>query len=413
LDNPYWTRGWTLQESLLSTRKIFNLNHAELDWESFWGRIWSEIEQLPLCSKQQLPPASHQALQFYSLISSTSAIRLLLKDPTLSNLNPTLSYVAWAEFHRAVNFAKGLHFSDPRDAVFSFLGLAKTLGVELPLPDYSKSTALVFQEARATLLKKTLATTMIVTEKSTLHKWRVENPRYCLQLKEASLIYPGNAFDTLWSTHLSRGLNPDKPGQDIPRRLTIQTKYPFLESSTASPNLVLPQSIHDDMKVKASHKDSDSEEITSSQVTTEIGAILRRCFEQAINEQKQRLCECIFTHLKPYPMHVSCHGGQGAPHTASLDHQESNRNEGQSKEVSKKQTIDLGDNGTSSRCKRIDDDDESEGDPEGPPRKQLKQRTVVDLPERVACPYFQRNSQAPRLHAACRGPGFLTVHRLK
>jgi len=61
------------------------------------------------------------------------------------------------------------------------------------------------------------------------------------------------------------------------------------------------------------------------------------------------------------------------------------------------------------RRKRSEDEDD-----ETPlPKKTATDASVVDPRDRLACPYFQRNSHGPRLRSSCQGPGFETVSRLK
>ena len=55
--------------------------------------------------------------------------------------------------------------------------------------------------------------------------------------------------------------------------------------------------------------------------------------------------------------------------------------------------------------------DNDEDDIERRRAKQLKDQ--VDIWDRLACPYFQRNSQGPRIMGSCRGLWFENLARLK
>jgi hypothetical protein len=133
---------------------------------------------------------------------------------------------------------------------------------------------------------------------------------------------------------------------------------------------------------------------------------------------KQLLLECVVNHLKSSQSSgtLLCNGGGEVLALAgSPGIQESNGNASQGNQANKMQVVAMEDMGGPRGRKRIskEDEDESEDDLEGYPQKQLKGCELVDLSKRFACPYFQWNSQGPRLHSACGGPGFPTMARLK
>jgi hypothetical protein len=148
--HPYWTRLWALQEILHSNQKSVLIGDPELDWDHFWGVIISAVAGLgKFANQSQLQPA----LEFHSLLLSINALKILLKEPTLAQPNPTLLPLARAEFRQLTTFAKGLHTTEPRDMIYAWSGLVGVLGINLPSPDYTTPVEMIFQKAKNILFQ--------------------------------------------------------------------------------------------------------------------------------------------------------------------------------------------------------------------------------------------------------------------
>ncbi len=145
LSNNYWTRAWTLQELVLSERSSIVLCRCEIGWHEFLTIISSYAQRL---EKIAAKPQLQQALRFISLVSSIGTLKRLLKAPNMAKTDPTLSSPAWAEFYRVTNFAKGLHATDPRDKIYSWIGLATALGFDILSPDYTKPVYVVLKDTK-------------------------------------------------------------------------------------------------------------------------------------------------------------------------------------------------------------------------------------------------------------------------
>ena len=155
LSRPWFSRVWILQEVMLSKRLTVLLDHEEVEWEIFWSRVSTEIAR-GLGRAKDPPTLVRPALRFYTLASTSKLIRFLREDPISSwaYTDLGLSQIVVAEFGRILNFSTTLNVSDPRDRIYALLGMSQPLGIEIPVPDYSKSVEVVFQEAIIAMIKK-------------------------------------------------------------------------------------------------------------------------------------------------------------------------------------------------------------------------------------------------------------------
>ncbi len=153
LDSPYSTRLWTFQEALLSSRKIAFLDIWVIEWDSLTQGIQLSATIRSLHWKFMLPGT----FSFIHLTMPNNIItRALLNrhcvepkallDPGYTDNLPT-------ELTRILKFSSRLECSDPRDRVYSMRWLLKLLGLDLGVPDCTKSVADVFSEAGRALSK--------------------------------------------------------------------------------------------------------------------------------------------------------------------------------------------------------------------------------------------------------------------
>ncbi|KAM7220200.1 Heterokaryon incompatibility protein (HET) domain containing protein [Rhypophila decipiens] len=373
LKAPIFRRAWVFQEILCSRKTSLLLEDGETEWETFWGRAAIEtITSIGISGDRSLPPASMAAFQFYTATSSikfmASSSEALLRLPpydgssgkariSLSG-NALASQWAWA---KTLDFTSTLNTTDPRDRVFALVGLADALGIIVPEPDYSKPTRVVFQHALSML------------------RTRPENSPSPHQPAVATALQ-----------HPSRGL----------------------------PLLVRPRS--DDFKKPPSGNwQFPSDNFPSHQTGgTKSGEgpelSYHAFFDQILKHHKRLLCISISQHLAGIPVPyapITCPGGadstrktedqQGpGPQLATVSDRTGVAN---ARSIAKRKR-----RGRPSKLGEDDDeDDEEDGD-----ERQIKKQTL-DPWNRLACPYFQRNMECPRLRTACRGPGFETTGRLK
>ncbi|KAK4213000.1 heterokaryon incompatibility protein-domain-containing protein [Rhypophila decipiens] len=372
LKAPIFRRAWVFQEILCSRNTSLLLEDGETEWETFWGRAAIEtITSIVISGDRALPPASMAAFQFYTATSSikfiTSSSEALLRVPpydgsyekareSLSG-NALASQWAWA---KTLDFTATLNTNDPRDRVFALVGLADALGIIVPKPDYSKPTRVVFQDALSML------------------RTRPENSPSPHQLAAATALQ-----------HPSRGL----PFLVRPRSDDFK-KYLLGNWQFPSENSPSPQT--------GGTKSGEGPELS-----------YHAFFDQILQHHKRLLCISVSQHLAGEVPNapLTCPGG--ADSTRTTEDQQgpglqlatvSDRTRvANARSIAKRKR-----RGRPSRLGEDDDeDDEEDGD-----ERQIKKQTL-DPWNRLACPYFQRNMECPRLRTACRGPGFETTARLK
>lgn len=384
LSHPYWYRVWTLQEILYSKRRSFLLGDTEMDWDCFWDGTASGVAELGEFTSQ---PQLQQALQFYTITSSVSTLNILLKDPTLAELNPALSPLAWAELRQVTNFAKGLRAADPRDMIYSLSGLISSLGLKVPPPDYTKPAEEVFRQARNTFIWQYIVFQTGKRVDLNTHL-RIRKPHRNSETASVPMAHASMAFRTRPSS-LKPLLSP-----------LVQFPTPII-------TLELDSGVSDD--------DSDSDENVTSQGDIKLQSLWQKALKQLIDRNKRLLLGVVLDYLnlgRHGRIPLSCNGdGQNQSNTGTFENQGPVCSGGRSK----KQKVDSMNAGATWCHERSGDDyqDDDDDDLDGRPRKLINKGGQDDVQHRFACPYFQRNSQNPQLHRSCCGPGFQSIHRLK
>lgn len=424
LSRPWFRRAWTFQETFLSKRLTLCFDREEVEWEIFWDSISTEIDRL---NYGHNPSTSiRRALQLYTLTSTSRLKQFLHQHPIFSwaYADLDLSKIALAELPRILRFHATLHASDPRDKIYSLLGLLQPLGIELPAPDYSKSVEVVFREAAMELMKKVSPANDFSYfkvldiddlwqggDKKTFTSYEFLNltfkplgnitldqaQRLSLTLHDDSMKGHHAAFQTL-AIHTTPMSVRDFSSEKIPAGVA------------ASPGGALRNSLYADEGVD---EDSLSEASMTSRSTMEIEIAYLSFFEKLVGYHKQLLLNLVLDHLKSKPDFgavVTCNGGSSSSHNGPVGNEKSYA-VGGGKDNCQQKPYSTDERGGNCR-KRDDDEAEDEDEIERRPTKQLKDRSI-DIRDRLACPYFQRNSQGPRLHASCRGLGFETIARLK
>jgi len=405
LSNSYWSRLWVIQEVLPSKQTSILLDEEEIGWDSFWGRILNEISRLP-GFPDQLDPDLQRALQFYSLTTSSSAIKLLIKDPTLVNLDPSLSPLAWAEFCRLTKFAKRLHSSDTRDMIYSWLGVITALGIDIPPPDYAISTAEVFQEARVALLKGHFSSVTGSTEEEVI------------LIKQRGLPpLPKAGIQKACDSYLDRSTSRALPVWGRPLLIEGQDGLGTSAGLRALFGGLLAPIVGAVIRNKTD-EDSISETGSDSQVEADLQIACRKHLEHVLTEQQQLLLDYVMTQLSKSLFDGTSHESRGEQHSPSAtdppEHQHAYKGGKQCKQTSQKQQGgSVNASGPSRKRLSLEDEERDDDDLKEPPRKQLKDHKADKPCKSLACPYHQRNSQNLQLNSSCRGPGFPDVARLK
>jgi hypothetical protein len=387
ISHPYWTRMWTLLEIIYSKQRSILLGDTELDWDDFWRTILSSVPGLgKFVNESQL----QEALQFYSLILSVNALKILLKDPTLAQLNPSLRPVAWFELQKLTTFAKGLHATDPRDMIYAWSGLVATLGIKLPSPDYTAPVETVFQVTKDILFEG------------------------CMKAKTKKIV------DTKTFSQISKN-QPDRISGKalcsvVQRSLTIRTKSGSTKLPPTgpghAPNPVTSKSLDSGVS-----DDTSDLEILSSHNNGIFKGPEHKALQNLIDGSKRLLLMAVLDHLKLHQhggSFVLCNGEGTSSQAGACGNQESKCSDRCTNQT-KKQKVSPANSGIiwGPEGSRNEHQDEDDDELDGRQRKVPKKNGHDDLPDLYACPYFQRNSQNCQLHSACRGPGFPTIHRLK
>lgn len=144
LARPYWTRSWVFQEILLAKAAMVKCGHKEMDWSCIKGleetryQLWRKMDIF----RMELPPERLAMMQDANLESLMLFLNFSagLSDEPASKMFPMLKWTA------------SLSCSDPRDKIYSMLGLAED-AKQYPPPDYSSSIIDVYTDfARKQLL---------------------------------------------------------------------------------------------------------------------------------------------------------------------------------------------------------------------------------------------------------------------
>lgn len=372
---PYWQRAWTFQEVLLSTRRSVNFGHTELEWDSFWSEAIPTEAELA-CSAHR--PRLRQALQFHALTSNSNAINFFLRDPAVAKTNPSLLANAWQEFRQLTTFAKELQVSDTRDMIYSWMGMASTLGIEMPAPDYMKSTDTIAYEAMVAALGS-------YTRSNQKSIWQPQrSPKsflYRMALPNRGLLHSG------WiSASMSHMLT------------SIPAASEHLEPSESDFELESDDDILcENTNFQIDHRDA---------LTDLINRLKRELLYYLLRQTQSNQRDAFVSARFPEGL-ISCQHGSGGNESGTTS-----KDSGCQKKQKTDASTATASKGINSSNNDKDDNNEND-DLEDRPRKQPKNLDRESDGPKYACPYFQRNPQSPHLHRACRGPGFPDMHRLK
>ncbi|KAK3386567.1 hypothetical protein B0H63DRAFT_540546 [Podospora didyma] len=324
-----------------------------MEWEIFWERAALEtISSVILSGRPSLPSASMSAFQFYTVGSSTKLIgEELAGIPSESNHKkfgaPTSAKVLASQFIKMLEFSATLDTTDPRDRVFALAALFGAFGINIPKPDYLKPTEMVFQE-----LLGMLKTTSV---------WPPRQP-----------LAPPSQYPSQGLALLVRNENLDQ--------------HPAGNRQNQTENSYSPKAIG-----------------TASGASTQQS--YHAFFDHILQHHKRLLFSDILHRLAARVPHgpLICLDGED-PATTREDEQASGSQLGavhgrsaaaKERSVAKRKRQ----GGPRKRGEEDNEDDEEEGD-----ERQHKKRTA-DPWNRLACPYFQRDLDCPRLSTSCRGPG--------
>jgi hypothetical protein len=424
-----------------STKKTSSTLTVEIPWEIFWGRVSTEIACTPTHGKHLLMVV-RPALQFYTLASTSKLIQFIRDDPISAWTYPGLglSHVAVAELSRILEFSTTLQVSDPRDRIYAFLGVLQPLGVEVPDPDYSKCVEEVFLETRAALAEKLCK----VGESSAVRGLFVQACHDCVELynfggrkqskfsesKTLASTARHASLERLGNTKLDQAQHRCSMATNDSHKQDNTTFHPptipatpesnkgpesgkALLDTPASPAIALGRYVLTDGETD---EDSMSETSMSSSSAADVETTYLDFFESFLEYHKQLLVEQVVAQLKSNPLPdalMEYADGGVSSNSASVGERQSCLE--QNGNTGRKLGWESGNRERGKCRKRMEDggEDEDEEEKEQPPKKQPRDRILVDPRDRLACPYFQRNSQGPRLHQSCRGPGFENLARLK
>ena len=169
----FWKRSWILQELVLAKRVLFMCGNTTFR-DTDITQIASWLANHPT---RTIPSSIHFAKWFAFEVSFNNALRVPLQPLALAvgvqNFFEAKKPDAWTLFE----CASGLRATDPRDQVYSLLGLAD-IGIEA---DYSKSTEAVYLELSAVMLERApldgwfrYAGVLIKNTMATLPSWVVD-----------------------------------------------------------------------------------------------------------------------------------------------------------------------------------------------------------------------------------------------
>jgi len=375
LSSPWFRRIWTLQEALFSQDIIFILKSEELGWDDFWAGIFSAYEHLQYLSTYGLDSITH-ALRLNLIARSSKHSRRLLGCRTVEQLRNIL-------LHQST-----IDCTDPRDKVFSLYGVLQLFDIKLPPPEYSKSVNQVFQEAAMSVQLMLTATTDIEGINGTDRLLAGYPTRW--NIHDNDSYYQELVNDFIKALAAIRSY---RSGSTIPDDNFKNTGYMASDSDCDAANI---HTLHD-----------TGANLVSEDLVSEYSVL----FDQLVGGLRAVLSRNIAAYLKDPSTEerlMTCNDGDNNSNGEIRSNKSSGvvgkGSHGGAKATSSK-------NKTDKFRKRPVEEEEDEEDFDRRPPKQL--RDQVDIWDRLACPYFQRNSQGPRILGSCRGLGFENLSRLK
>jgi hypothetical protein len=138
MQRPFWSRGWIVQEITLARQVIFFCGRRSISWRIF---------DLALCYfiiRSDREHLGYRNIVYQRLIS----LKLERED--------------WSSPRIQIRFPNLLHrqrlyreLSDPRDIIYSMIGLAKDISPGLIEPDYSQPVQHVYRNATRSIIEET------------------------------------------------------------------------------------------------------------------------------------------------------------------------------------------------------------------------------------------------------------------
>jgi len=361
LEAPVFRRAWVFQELLFSRKASLLLVDGESEWERFWERAAIEtISSTILSGHRTLPLVSMPAFHFYTVASS---VKLIASSRGLAGIQPENEYkkfgvstsdkVLASQWAKMLDFAATLNTTDPRDRVFALSGLTDAFGIEVPKPDYSKSTRTVFRGILGILKARSS------NNNRSLRQRGLALPSHYLHRGLALLIRSGN-------------VNQHPKGNQ--QRHSDISSYP---ETTGMASVADTEQSYHSWPHSPHHKG-----LLLSEILLQLGA-----------NAPCGPATCPLTGGDTGTTRDDQHT-LGSQFGAVNGHPSSAKD----RSVAKRKR------GGGPRKRGEDDEDDEES--------QHKKQTD-DPWNRLACPYFQRDLDSPRLNMSCRGPGFDRTSRLK
>ncbi|KAE9364240.1 HET-domain-containing protein [Stipitochalara longipes BDJ] len=144
----WWSRVWVVQEVAIAKSATLICSERSINYTEFFD--WCV-----LLGKDHSPKAFRARNKLFRVLSHFGAV-----SQAQHERSTILEVLLWA---------RRLTASDPRDAIFGFLGLSDKFKSSLPLPNYSDSTTQVFTNVAKALLKQTKSLSFLEHATSTTH----------------------------------------------------------------------------------------------------------------------------------------------------------------------------------------------------------------------------------------------------
>jgi hypothetical protein len=158
IDSPWWTRSWTVQEIILPGSTILWYGSYSTTWNRFSLTIGNKDASSVTCCTQgremmESWPKVNQFNEFMSTIEMIDKLRRSRHQSTAASIGALASHEERVSFRSIL-----LHFSnrqckDPRDKVFSILGLAHGHMFDAYTPNYKQTLADCFTDIYRRLLE--------------------------------------------------------------------------------------------------------------------------------------------------------------------------------------------------------------------------------------------------------------------
>ncbi|TRX93638.1 hypothetical protein FHL15_005610 [Xylaria flabelliformis] len=152
LDQPWFTRMWTIQEVAMASPKAVYLCRGDkmMRWESFMQAIASRKLDPDVSS------LAHNAAQVFNRLKPLfESARASARRPGLVSPQGLLgSFTPLREILNILVEVRGRLSTDVRDKVFALHGIFKAFNSRFPAPDYSKSARQVFCETAEAVIKQ-------------------------------------------------------------------------------------------------------------------------------------------------------------------------------------------------------------------------------------------------------------------